>query len=485
MFTSHKSAQNYIDNNKLFKSSIIIDDCTNDNNLPIVGEKKVVKKVDDVIVPTKTVASKRTHEENILDDLFKQRPEEEIYDHYSYTNYFKRLLKEDENVENSYYTNELAKIDQLIREDRYNSNVFLTASSAITTNYAAAQKTQSHDTSINLNWQYRLYDGQKTYVYDQIKKITEQGAQISYEDAKNNLAILGSDLYGNLLFSQTILNVYKSLYNSQQNLYDIIYQNRKNGLATVVDEIDAKYDLIQLEKQVLSYEVLHSRNTFILKQSINSKSNKPIFITPMNISGSNHSNEEEKMLLLHNNPTIALAQNTLKNNKVLILNEASKRGASVDLSASSGYTWSKDLVTNITNSGTGWNAAISVNIPIYTRNDVYLNEQRAKVVSLQSKNDLVVTTKAALDAWDNHKKTTQQLSQINSMLRIQLKGQKEKLAIIRKQYLEGKADYREYADALNRISIVSVDLVNNIISSEKEKLLGNYLLGKKIYNVKN
>lgn len=490
MFSSYKDAQAHIKNNKkLFSSSIIIDDCVNDSNMPIVGTVEKITQIDDNenrIITSKTVATKATHEEIILDKLFKQKPEEEeIYDHYSYTNYFKRLLKEDEDVENSYYTNEIARIDQLIREDRYNSNVFISASSSITSEYAAAQKTKSHDTNVDLNWQYRLYDGQRTYIFDQIKKIRGQGAQIRYEDDKNNLAILGSDLYGNLLFSQTILNVYKSLYSSQESLYDIIYQNRKNGLATIVDELDAKYDLIELEKQVLANEVLHSRNTYILKQSINSKSSKPIFITPLNVSESNHSLEEEKMLIMHNNPTIALAQNTFKNDKVLILNEASRRNPTVDLSASTGYSWSKDLITKETNSGAGWDATISVNIPIYERNDIYLNEQRAKVVALQSKNDLKIATKAALNAWDNHKKTYQQLNKINSMLKEQLKGQKEKLVIIREQYLQGKADYPEYAEALNRVSIVSVDLVNNIIATQKEKLLGNYLLGKKIYNVKN
>lgn len=286
-------------------------------------------------------------------------------------------------------------------------------------------------------------------------------------------------------FSQTILNVYNNLYKSQKNLYEIIYENRKTGLATIVDEIDSKYDLVELEKQVLAYEVLHSRNTFILKQSINSKSSKPVYITPLNITGSNHSDEEEKMLIIHNNPNIAKAQNSLKNEKVSILNESARRMPKVDLNASTGYSWNRDLEENQDYNGSNWNAGITVNIPIYERNDIYLNEQRAKVVALEAKNNLKIATKAALNSWDEHKKLTQELNKLNEMLKQQLKGQKEKLFIIRKQYLQGNAIYRDYADALNRVSTVSVELINNIITMEKQKLVGNYLLGKKIYNVEN
>lgn len=486
MFSSHNEAKNYLKNKKnLFKSSLIIDDCTNDEKLPIIGINNKLN-TQSVIEPTIQEKIKLTYEETILDELFKQKPEdEEIYDHYSYTNYFQRLLKEDENTENSYYENEIAKIDQLIREDRYNSNIYFTASSEIRREYNAIDRTKTHESGVSLNWDYRLYDGQMTYIYNQIKKISEQGAQIGYEDAKNNLAILGSDLYGNLLFSQTILNVYNNLYKSQKNLYEIIYENRKIGLATVVDEIDAQYDLVELEKQVLGYEVLHSRNTFILKQSINSKSNKPVYITPLSITSSNHSDEEEKMLILHNNPSIALAQNSLKSEKVAILNETARRMPKVDLKASTGYSWNEDLENNQKYNGADWNAGITVNIPIYERNDIYLNEQRAKVIALEAKNNLTIATKAALNSWDEHKKRTQELEKLNELLKFQLKGQKEKLNVIREQYLKGKAVYRDYADALNRVSTVSVELVNNVISIEKQRLVGNYLLGKKIYNVKN
>lgn len=490
MFDSFSDAKAYMEKNKtIFKNSVIIDGCSNDENLPLLTLKKSLQKIDSepsIIKPDKNVVTEETIEENLLSYLFKQKPEDkDIYDHYSYSNYFSRLLKEDENVENSYYDNEIVKIDQLIREDRYNSNIYLSAESRITREHIDATSTKNHNTRVDLNWEYRLYDGQKSYIYDQIKKIYEQGSQIQYEDSKNILAIRGADLYGNLLFSQTILEVYKNLYESQENLFDVIFQNRKNGLATVIDEIDAKYDLVELEKRLLNFEIIHSRNTYLLKQSLNSKSDKPIFLSPLNISKMNHSEEEEKMLILHNNPSIAIAQNELKRDKTLILNESARRMPKVDLDASTGYSWSEDLINNVDSNGTNWDAGITVNIPIYERNDIYLNEQRAKVVALQAKNRLKLATKEALNLWDNHKKVSQQLDRLNTMLKNQLSGQKEKLKIIREQYLQGKAEYRDYADALDKISVVSVDLINNIISVEKQKIYGNYLLGKKIYNVKN
>ena len=189
--------------------------------------------------------------------------------------------------------------------------------------------------------------------------------------------------------------------------------------------------------------------------------------------------------MLHNNPQIAIAQNRLKDEKVSILNESARRMPIVDLDASTGYGWSEDLITNNKEDGFNWDVGVTVNIPIYERNDIYLNEQRAKVVALQAKNDLRLTIKNALSNWDNHKKTTKRLNTLKELLKKQLIGQKEKLNIIRKKYLEGKSDYRDYADALNKITLVSVDLVNNLILLEKEKIIGNYLLGKKIYNVKN
>ncbi|MAD42335.1 MAG: hypothetical protein CL623_08085 [Arcobacter sp.] len=472
MFKKHNDAKEYISKNNISSSTIIINNCRNDKKLSFVDyENKIINKIE-----TKKIAL----------DIFKQKPvEEEIYDSYSYSNYFQRLLKEDEQTENSYYTNKIERINQLIREDRYNSNVYISARSEIGTDYSDAEKRRYHDSSVDLNWEYRLYDGQKTYIYDQVKRIKEQGAQIKYEDAKNNLALLGSDLYGNLLFSQTLLDVYNGLYLSQENLYEIIYENRKKGLGTITDVLDAKYDLIELEKQVMSFKILHSRNTYLLKQSINSKSNKPLFIMPFNITNSNHSIEEERMLILHNNYEVANAQNLLKDSKVNILSESSRKMPTVDLDASTGYSWSSDLIDDTEDSGIDWNAGIEITVPLYERNDIYLNEQRAKILALQSKNNLKIATKNALNRWDTHKKRLFELNKLNTMLKVQLKGQQEKLSIIKKKYLEGNSDYRDYADSLNRVSLVSIDLVNNMIFIEKEKLLGNYLLGKKIYNVKN
>ena len=485
MFSSHNSAKEYVALKKpLLKNSIIIDDCTNDSNLGLIGENntKLTEVIDTIEVENK--------EENSVilenDKVFKEKPfDNDTFDHYSYSAYFSKLLKEDEDIENSYYSNKLISIEQLIKEDKYNSNLYIEASSQYTEDEALATKERTLESNVALKWEYRLYDGQMSYLYNQVKRISEQGSMIRYEDAKNNLAIVGSDLYANLLFTQTILDIYKDLYVSQTNLFEIIKEKRKKGISSVVDEIDAKNDLLELEKRLFSYEVQHARNTYLVKKSINSQSSKPLYVSPLNVSETNHSEEEERMLIMHNNPDIALAQNELKNRKVEILSEAGRWMPRVDLNAYTGYSVNEDIVNDAKEDGITSGAGITVEIPIYERNDIYLSEEKAKVIALQAKNNLKIAIKNSLDAWDAHKKDIEQLQRVYTILVEQLKDQRRKLAIVRKQFLDGKADYRYYADALNAVSLLSVDLIFNTISQEKRKIFGNYLLGKKIYNVKN
>lgn len=485
MFSSHNSAKEYVALKKpLLKNSIIIDDCTNDSNLGLIGENntKLTEVIDTIEVENK--------EENSVilenDKVFKEKPfDNDTFDHYSYSAYFSKLLKEDEDIENSYYSNKLISIEQLIKEDKYNSNLYIEASSQYTEDEALATKERTLESNVALKWEYRLYDGQMSYLYNQVKRISEQGSMIRYEDAKNNLAIVGSDLYANLLFTQTILDIYKDLYVSQTNLFEIIKEKRKKGISSVVDEIDAKNDLLELEKRLFSYEVQHARNTYLVKKSINSQSSKPLYVSPLNVSATNHSEEEERMLIMHNNPDIALAQNELKNRKVEILSEAGRWMPRVDLNAYTGYSVNEDIVNDAKEDGITSGAGITVEIPIYERNDIYLSEEKAKVIALQAKNNLKIAIKNSLDAWDAHKKDIEQLQRVYTILVEQLKDQRRKLAIVRKQFLDGKADYRYYADALNAVSLLSVDLIFNTISQEKRKIFGNYLLGKKIYNVKN
>lgn len=481
MFSNRLDANSYMTKNKtLFKNAIIIDGCTNESNLPLINKKENLLNTED------NISSSTINNEFNINTIFDiKKDDKELFDHYSYINYFQRLLKEDENLENSYYENEITKIEQLIREDDYNSNIYLSATSGISTDYTTGTKESNFDNNVRLNWQYRLYDGQKKYIYDQVRKISEQSAQVVYNDAKNNLALLGADLYGNLLSSQATLTFFKDLYDSQNELYKRIHENRIVGLSTVVDEIDSKDDLIEIEKQIIGYEVLHSRNTFILKQSINSKSTKPVYLMPLNITDTQYSDKEEEKILLNSNPAIVIAQNNLKDSKVSVLTENSRYLPSIDLSSSYGYSWTRDLITKQKDQGIGWETLVNFNMPIYERNDIYLNEQRTKVIALQRKNDLKLAIKETLNTWDNHKKTIQQLSKENKLLKTQLSGQKEKINIVKKQYLEGKIDYREYANSLNRLSTLTIDLINNIINSEKQKIIGNYLLGKKIYDAKN
>jgi len=100
MFSSHNSAKEYVALKKpLLKNSIIIDDCTNDSNLGLIGENntKLTEVIDTIEVENK--------EENSVilenDKVFKEKPfDNDTFDHYSYSAYFSKLLKEDEDIEN-------------------------------------------------------------------------------------------------------------------------------------------------------------------------------------------------------------------------------------------------------------------------------------------------------------------------------------------------------------------------------------------------
>ncbi len=424
-----------------------------------------------------------------LTNILKMHPPaSETYDFIDFNRYLEKLLREDEKTKNTYYETKLAEINSLISQDRYNSDIeFNTDAGARHTKDIDGTLTRDIRLTARLGWTKRLYDGQKHYIYRQNEILTERDAQLRYKRAKEQLALTGATLYDNCIYSQYAVKVYEQFLKSQQHTYEIVHNRVMIGLASPADEIDAKNDLLKMKKQLITQRFLHKRDLYLFKSSINYDSEKSLYFNWWNPPQKVEDNgvSDNATLFFHKNPDLAIADNQSKLKDLGYLMQKGLYKPAVEAYAGIGAGYGRNgIISDATsfNDSNTWNLGIRLNLPIYRRNDIYLNMQKAKLNAIIAKNSRKLAFKTQRNRFSI---TDDEIDLYGSRYRLLenlYKGLVKKMDIVLSKYFEGKAFYRDYSDALNAASTTALQMASDRLRLQERLLYQHYLVGNTLYH---
>ncbi len=436
-----------------------------------VQDSKPVSKVQEVLLRSEN--STRVTNQNIYEDLYLNT-------------YLSALFENTEEAKELFFQQKIDYLLAEIKQDTYNFDVYVsgTVSTGKYVNYTT--NTSSTGAAVNLNANKRLYDG--TYsLSDTYITLNKRLADITAINTKDRLAILGTSVYYDLFNSQEHLSLYKKIFDEQKKFKDIIEAKYKSGTSTILDLIDAKNDYVNLERMVTDTSYEYLQNEYVLRQSIHSKSEKAFKLFPAALHIDLSSINDLQKEAIENSSDVAIESNLLKIKNADVLSEKRRFYPTVDFTSSIGYGYEQPKVFDFANTNfTGiWNLGLSVNIPIYNRDDIRLNMQRSTYDALLEQNKFSLKVR---DTLNQTQKAYTQLMRIHKQqgyVKDLLELAKTKLDVAKERYLKGLAQYRDYSEALNRVMEYQNELIGIDSDNVKESLILSVLTGKREFYEQN
>lgn len=360
------------------------------------------------------------------------------------------FFQKDYKARNLEYEKKLQEIEALIEQDPYNWNISLSA----TLNYG---KFIDYDFAVNkeltanigLNVDKRLFDS-GMLTKNLIFKLKKRLAHLSYLSTKDKMALYALDIYAQGYLNQKLKDLYKKDYETQKAMVALIKERKKAGLASQVDVLDAKNDLMELKKTIMRqlYDYLYS--DFLIRNILELRTKKLIELQEFGFATSNEDITKIYKEAFYNNSLLNVQRMQTKIAKA----EVSKRQNSflpiVDLYARVAYEYKKDFANEPVRSTNGLNysAGINIKIPLYAPENRSIYTEKAKLAYLKQHN---LTLQQIRDLTREVHKTYNEIKRLQTDLDIvdtQIHLMQEKMFLVKQRYVAGLSPYRDYSDAL-------------------------------------
>ncbi|NPA03353.1 MAG: TolC family protein [Epsilonproteobacteria bacterium] len=364
--------------------------------------------------------------------------------------YMEKLFKSDYGLKESNYKEILTKVEALLENSRYDWNIFgnaLTRYSKFINYDLGTNKELAVDLGIGAN--KRVFDP-GMLVKERLLELKKRLGKLEGLSAKDKLSLYGVSIYTQALFNQKVKELYEEIYLAQKGFFEIVKERNRAGLASKVDLIDAKNDLLELKKTVLlkMYEYLYF--DFLLRNSANITDPKPLKLKEFKIKSDGGELIKIFNQILHDNLLIQ-QERTLFSIKKASLEQYKKSYLPiVDFSSSLYYEYKKDFGLDPAKSTNGLNyqAMLNLKFPIYSaENRGYLLE-KAKLETLMQKYKLLNTIKETSSQAFKYLNEIERLKKHLLITKEQVSLMKEKLELVKKRYINGLSNYRQYSDAI-------------------------------------
>lgn len=420
-------------------------------------------------------------------DLFlERRSNVSIYENLYLNTYLTALFEHNERTKEAFFQQKIDYILTEIKKDAYNFDVYLngTVATGRYTNYIV--NSPSTSTAANININKRLYDGAYS-LSDTYETLNKRLADVTAINTRDRLAILGTSIYYDLYNSQERLLLYKKILDEQKNFKDVIEAKYKNGTSSILDFIDVQNDYVALQRRVSDVNYQYLQNEYVLRQSMHSKSEKAMKLFPTDITVDVSSIKDLQEQAIANSSDVAVESSLVKLRTADVLNEKKRFYPAVNFISSAGYAAQRprELDFSSSNIMETWNLGLSVNIPIYNRDDIRLNIQRSKYDMLLEENKFSAKIRETLN--ETHRSYMQimriheQQKYVNNLLTLAEK----KFDVAKERYLKGLAQYRDYSEALNRVMEYQSELIGIDSDNVKESLILSVLTGKREFYEQN
>ncbi len=425
----------------------------------LIGERSVKKKSLPIPKVQKTrhssqkrqIASKEPEGIDLEKVVLKLEKKPAIeYEELGFYDYLDRLLKNDFQARALTYKERLAHLEALIENSVYDWDIFanvMVRYSRFIDYDLATNKELTLDAGIGIN--KRLFDS-GVLIKDRLIALKERLAKLESLSQKDKLSIYGLAIYAQALLDQKTKELYEESYYNQKAFYRLIQERKKAGLASRVDEIDAKNDLLNIKKGLLQkiYNYLYS--DFLLRSSAEINSTKPLKLKEFGLEPRTLQSSKLFESALANNLAIKRERSLLTLKRAYQTKTQNAFLPIVDFNSALFYEYKKDFAQNPTTSANGLNyfATLNFKFPLYSQSNRSYLLQKAKVDTLLQRYRLLDTIKKTSQEIMRYSNELRRLREQLRIVEQQLELMQEKQKLVRKRYVSGLSTYRQYSDAI-------------------------------------
>lgn len=415
-------------------------------------ERKEVKlkksKESNEINATSIAESEDSFVQEILESMDKERGSS-IYT-LTFREFLHRLMHVDYAIAGGNYRQKAQKLAALLDQSGYDWQIYLNAvarySKFIDYNLVT-NKELTLDGGINID--KRLFDGGYAYK-DRIRYFKERLAKMEYLSAKERLSLLGVEIYTQALLAKELKSIYEKEYFNQKSFFYLIKERARAGVASRVDIIDAKNDLLDLKKALLQKIYNYVYSDYLLRNSIELNVTGPIELENIGFALDEEDVSKLYEKAYRNNSTIARQRLLYGLKKAQVKVQEGASVPIVDFHGALFYEYKKDyaLTPHQKSNGLNYNVAINLKIPLFGGTSRSEYKERSKLDALEQKSRLLDSIKKTAQRIYKLYSENKRMQQHLKIIEEQMNLMRNKLQIVRKRYLDGLSPYRDFNDAL-------------------------------------
>lgn len=385
--------------------------------------------------------------------LQKMEHKKDIYYTLSFEEFLHRLLGYEYEAKNIDYQRRLEELEAKLEQNPYNWDIFA---------YAVAGYSKFIDYDLITNKELtvdggigigkRLFDGGYG-LKDRIKRLKKRLAKLRSIKAKDKLTLYALQIYMEAYANERIKEIYQNLYFNQKAFFALIKERLKVGLASKVDYLDAKNDMLTIKRAFLAkiYDAMYS--DYLIRNAIGLDTKKPIRLQEFGVVAKEGDLQALYQKALQENPDITVQRYLFELQKEYLKKAQNARYPILDLSSQIFYEYKKDfgVTPHRSTNGLNYNVNLNMKIPLYGPEASSETVQKEKIKTLMQKNDLLKTIKENARQIHRYYNEIDRIERTLQIVQEQLTLMKEKIDLVKKRYQSGLSSYRRYSDALREL----------------------------------
>ncbi len=387
-------------------------------------------------------------------------------DMFSLKSYLGKLLEEDLEYKNRNLQSKITLLNSLIEQNRYNPDIYLAGEfqAQKTLDMSRVNPNIELEAIGKINFNMRLYDAQRSNYMNSRKELFKQLSSLEIIDAKEQLELLGIEIYTDLLQIQQTINSYNILLKYQLDITDIAIKRASKGLGGIYDKTQAENDLINIQLRISDLRELLIQKEYMFKQSINLKSGAPIKLMDIEYQKLDMSLVQLQKKALQNNPRLHVMQKQYELSQSDIQLEQDRKGFIVDWTSHYGFGHAKQLESPFhSNDGDDWLALLSIKYPLYERGDIAMQVQEKKIRALESKNTLEIEKRFLSRTVNRLYNSLKKHNIKNRLYKRQKEVLLERSTISYNRFKEALETYKAYSDSLRDMARSDESYIQNKI----------------------
>jgi outer membrane protein TolC len=398
--------------------------------------------------------------------------------------YLEKLLEEDLEYKNRNLESKVTLLNSLIEQNRYNPDIYLSGDiqGQKTLDMSRFNPTTELEAIGKINFNMRLYDGQRSHYMNSRRELFENLSSLEVIDAKDQLQLLGVQIYTQLLQIQRTIQQYNILLKYQLDITDIAVMRASKDLGDIYDKTQSENDLINIQLRLSDLKELLIQKEYIFRQSINLESGAPIKLLDIEYKEFSLSLSDLQKKALQNNSHLHVMQKQYELSQSDIKTESDRRGIIVDWTSHYGFGHVEQMDSPYrSNDGDDWLALLSIKYPLYERDDIAMQVQNKKIKSLQSKNTLEIQKRALSRTINRLYNALQKHNIKNRLYAKQKEVLLERSTISYNRFKEALENYKPYSDSLRDMARSDEAYIQNALLVDATTLEIYILSGESLF----